>query len=303
MLRDPERARVSGPALFRVALGSGEVRWARGTAANGPSALLPREFSLDAILARSGPEAAAALAAPAETPLDGPCRVLAPIESQEVWAAGVTYIRSRDARLAESSGQTAYDRAYTAERPELFFKSAAWRVRGPGDPIGVRRDSTWDVPEPELALVLAADMTIVGYVLADDVSSREIEGENVLYLPQAKTFDGACAVGPCIVPAAAIAPPFGLLLEIRRAGELVFEGATSTDRMAKSLEHLAGYLGRALSFPSGAILLTGTGVVPEPPYTLLPGDEVRISSEELGTLVNVAEAVGGVGPTGTPRDQ
>ena len=293
---------MSGHALFRVALPSGEVCWARGTPEDGPRALLPAGFSLDAVLGRSGPEATGALAAPAETPLDGPVRVLAPVEGQEVWAAGVTYLRSRDARLAESAGQTAYDRVYTADRPELFFKAAGWRVRGPGDPIGVRRDSTWDVPEPELGLVLAADMTIVGYVLADDVSSRDIEGQNLLYLPQAKTFDGSCALGPCIVPATAAAPPFGLRLEIQRAGERVFEGATSTSRMARTLEDLAGYLGRALAFPVGAILLTGTGVVPEPPFTLLPGDEVRISADGLGALVNVAEAVGSGVSAGQSRN-
>lgn len=283
---------MSDAALFRVALSSGEVRWARGTPDGGPVALLPAGFRLDAALGRSGPEAAIALATPATASIDQAARVLAPVEGQEVWAAGVTYLRSRDARLAESAGQTAYDRVYAAERPELFFKAAGWRVRGPGDPIGVRRDSTWDVPEPELALVLAADFAIVGYLLGNDVSSRDLEGQNLLYLPQAKSYDGSCALGPCIVPATAIAPPFDLRLEVRRAGARVFEGTASTSRMARTLEDLAGHLGRAIGFPVGAILLTGTGIVPEPPFTLLPGDEVRIAADGLGTLVNVAEAVG-----------
>jgi len=210
-----------------------------------------------------------------------------------VWAAGVTYAASRTARNDESKGaHDFYDKVYDAERPELFFKAAPGRVRGPGDRIGVREDSGWDVPEPELALVCDAHGEIAGFTIGNDVSSRSIEGENALYLPQAKVYDGACALGPCIVPARSASPPFEIALEIGRRGDVVFSGRTSTAEMRRSFEELAAALGSALSLPVGAILLTGTGIVPDADVTLLPGDVVRISIEGLGSLHNVVELVG-----------
>jgi 2-dehydro-3-deoxy-D-arabinonate dehydratase len=217
---------------------------------------------------------------------------LAPVESQEIWAAGVTYRRSRDARIEESVEPSPYDRVYESERPELFHKSPGWRAVGDGAPIGVRADSEWNVPEPELALVLDASMEIVGYTIGNDVSSRTIEGENTLYLPQAKTYDRSCAIGPAIIPASSITPPLGIGMEIVRDEETVYDGNTSTEAIARSFDDLTSHLGRALSFPVGAVLLTGTGIVPDPPFTLLPGDEVRISIDGLGTLANPVVRVG-----------
>jgi 2-dehydro-3-deoxy-D-arabinonate dehydratase len=229
------------------------------------------------------------------SPADGSAegsRILAPIDDQEVWAAGVTYLRSRDARIEESAEPTVYDRVYDAARPELFFKSVAWRVRGPGEPIGVRADSPWNVPEPELALVVAADGQIAGYTIGNDVSSRTIEGENPLYLPQAKVYDGACALGPAIVPADAVEPPFGIRLAIDRGGSTMVDETTTSDRLRRSFDELTGYLVRALSFPAGAFLLTGTGIVPAPPFSLEPGDRVTIEIAGLGRLENPVVSVG-----------
>jgi len=218
--------------------------------------------------------------------------VMAPVESQEVWAAGVTYLRSREARAEEAADATPYDLVYDAQRPELFFKSPGWRVRGPGEQIAVRADSAWNAPEPELALVLDAAMQVVGYAVGNDVSSRSIEGENPLYLPQAKVYDGACALGPCVVPASEAHPPFRISLEVLRAGAVEYRGTTSTDLMKRSFEELAGYLGRALAFPHGAILLTGTALVPDAPFTLRDGDTVRIAIDGLGVLANPVATVG-----------
>jgi 2-dehydro-3-deoxy-D-arabinonate dehydratase len=277
-------------ALFRVRLPNGQVRLARGDADRGPEALLSADITLDAALSSGDDLAPLLTRADADVP-DG-FVVLAPVESQEVWAAGVTYERSRVARIEESVSPDPYDLVYVAERPELFFKSPGWRVRGPGEPIGVRADSEWNVPEPELALVVAADGSIVGYTIGNDVSSRSIEGQNTLYLPQAKVYDGACALGPCIVPATAAEPPFDIAIEIRRAGATVFAGRTSTAEMRRPFGDLTRYLAAALSLPVGAILLTGTGVVPEADVTLLPGDAVRIAIGSLGALENVVELVG-----------
>src|SRR6266581_3004535 len=216
----------------------------------------------------------------------------APIGSQEVWAAGVTYVRSREARMQETHTPDVYDRVYEAERPELFLKATPSRVVGPGKPVGIRADSTWDVPEPELVLVLNSQLEIVGFTAGNDVSSRSIEGENPLYLPQAKIYDGACALGPCIVPASAVDPPFAITLRILRAGAVAFEGTTSTERMKRRFEELADHLGRALAFPAGAFLLTGTGIVPDAPFTLEAGDVVRIEIEGLGVLENPVATVG-----------
>ena len=181
---------------------------------------------------------------------------------------------------------------YVADRPELFFKAPAWRVRGPGESIGVRADSEWNVPEPELGIVVASDGSIAGFVIGNDVSSRSIEGENPLYLPQAKVYDQSCALGPCLVPVDQVALPLGIHLAIERAGSTAFIGETSTAEITRSLADMVEHLVRALAIPDGAILLTGTGIVPAAPFTLLPGDVVRIEIDGLGALVNPVVHVG-----------
>jgi len=213
--------------------------------------------------------------------------LLAPIDGQEVWACGVTYLRSKVARMEESNqGGDFYDQVYEAMRPEIFFKASPSRVVGPGQPIRIRRDSTWNVPEPELALVLSSSGVIVGYTIGNDVSSRSIEGENPLYLPQAKVYDGSCALGPSIVLADGQPMTRAIKLTITRDGTTVFSGETSTARMRRSVEELAAYLFRELTFASGAFLLTGTGIVPADDFTLASGDLVRITIEGIGTLEN-----------------
>ena len=216
--------------------------------------------------------------------------LLAPVDGRmEVWAAGVTYERSRTARMAESE-QSAdiYDRVYAAERPELFFKSAAWRVSGPGQPVSVRADSTIDVPEPELAVVLNAAGAVAGYTICNDMSSRSIEGENPLYLPQAKIYLGGCAVGPWIVPAWEVPDPYALTIEltIARDGSTAWEGSASTAALHRKIDELAAYLFREDEFPAGVILSTGTSLVPDLPFTLEAGDEVRIRISGIGELAN-----------------
>jgi 2-dehydro-3-deoxy-D-arabinonate dehydratase len=209
--------------------------------------------------------------------------LLAPIEPwQEVWASGVTYLRSRDARQAESETGDIYARVYVAERPELFMKAIGWRVMGPEDPIRVRPDSTWNVPEPELTLVINARQEIMGYVAGNDVSSRSIEGANPLYLPQAKVYAGSCALGPGIVLVDADAMrDLPIALEILRGGAQVFHGETATTQMKRSFEELVDTLFRELPFPHGAFLMTGTGIVPPDDFTLSVGDSVRIGVGQL----------------------
>jgi 2-dehydro-3-deoxy-D-arabinonate dehydratase len=217
--------------------------------------------------------------------------LLAPVDAQEVWACGVTYLRSKVARMEESDqGGDFYDQVYEAARPEIFFKAPAERVVGPGKPIRTRRDSNWDVPEPELALVLSSAGVIVGYTIGNDVSSRSIEGENPLYLPQAKVYDGSCALGPSIL--LADGPPVNrnIALTITRDGEIVFNGETSTSRLRRTFDELAAYLFQELTFKKGVVLLTGTGIVPFDEFTLTSGDLVSITIEGIGTLENpVAE--------------
>jgi 2-dehydro-3-deoxy-D-arabinonate dehydratase len=216
--------------------------------------------------------------------------LLAPLDGRmEVWAAGVTYRRSRQARMAESERSAdVYEQVYDAPRPELFFKSAAWRVRGDGEPVAVRADSTWDVPEPELALVLTPDGTVAGYTVCNDVSSRSIEGENPLYLPQAKTYLGGCAAGPGIRPAADVPDPYalGIGMTIARGGDMVWSGTASTAELHRRLGELVDYLFRAESFPDGVVLSTGTCLVPDPPFTLTAGDTVTITIDGVGVLTN-----------------
>lgn len=216
-------------------------------------------------------------------------RLLAPIDAQEVWGAGVTYERSKVARQEESeSGGSFYDLVYRADRPELFFKATPSRVVGPGQAIRVRRDTAWCVPEPELALVLAPDLRLVGFTVGNDVSARDIEGRNPLYLPQAKVYDACCALGPFITTADAMPPEneIGISLVVRREGGNVCEGSTSTARLARRFAELVGWLGRDNLFPDGVVLLTGTGIVPPDEFTLKAGDEVQITIDGIGTLTN-----------------
>jgi len=219
-----------------------------------------------------------------------PTQLMAPIGRQEVWAAGVTYLRSRDARMEESKKAGAdnfYDRVYDAERPELFFKSTAERVVGPGAPVRIRRDSTWNVPEPELTLFITSAGQIVGYTCGNDMSSRSIEGENPLYLPQAKTYDGSAALGPCLyVPEQPIDPDTLMHLTIERADETVFSGDLMISQMKRQHTELVSFLYRECSFPNGCFLMTGTGLVPPDSFTLQPGDQVNISIDGIGTLSN-----------------
>jgi 2-dehydro-3-deoxy-D-arabinonate dehydratase len=215
--------------------------------------------------------------------------LLPPLDDQEVWAAGVTYKRSRAARMEESvSSATVYDRVYSADRPELFFKSPAYKVVGPDKPVRIRRDSSWNVPEPELALVIDRRMQIVGYTIGNDMSSRDIEGENPLYLPQAKVYDGACAIGPWITLAAAMPPreETEIRMAVIRGGKIAFEGRTTAGELNRTFESLVEYLGRDQTFRYGVVLLTGTGIVPDKDFTLQPGDMVNISIAGIGTLAN-----------------
>lgn len=213
----------------------------------------------------------------------------APIDQQEVWAAGVTYKRSQSARMEESEAAAdCYDRVYASPRPEIFFKASPHRVSGQGQPLRIRYDAKWNVPEPELALVLNSHLRIVGYTIGNDMSSRDIEGENPLYLPQAKVYNQCCGLGPWIAlePAAPPAAEMGIRLQILRGVKVVFQGATTVGHMARSLTELVEWLGRDNSFPHGAFLLTGTGVVPDKDFTLHPGDLVRIEIDHIGILEN-----------------
>ena len=217
----------------------------------------------------------------------------APIGSQEVWAAGVTYFRSRNARMEESKdagGGSFYDRVYSAERPELFFKAAASRVVGPERPVRIRRDASWSVPEPELTLAVNQHGRIIGYTVGNDMSSRDIEGENPLYLPQAKVYDGSCALGPCVLISSETLPSSSAIqIEIVREGRAEFSGMTTLAEMKRTAQVLVDYLYRECSFPAGCYLMTGTGIIPPDSFTLQRGDEIRISIEGIGKLVNRVE--------------
>jgi 2-dehydro-3-deoxy-D-arabinonate dehydratase len=225
-------------------------------------------------------------------PVQPPARedILAPIGTQEVWAAGVTYERSREGRREESKESGAavfYSKVYDAERPELFFKAAGWRAIGPDAKIRVRKDAGWSVPEPELVLAINADRQIIGYTLGNDVSSRDIEGENPLYLPQAKVYDGSCAVGPAIwVTNQPLDLNVEMTLTVERSGQPTFKGSVPLSRIRRPFTELVEYLFRELDFPVGAFLFTGTGIVPPNDFTLLSGDLVRIAAEPVGELAN-----------------
>ncbi len=225
------------------------------------------------------------------TQAPSPNDLLPPIGSQEVWAAGVTYYRSRDARMEESKsagGGDFYDRVYSAARPELFFKATPHRVVGPGAKVAIRSDASWSVPEPELVLFITPGGQIAGYTIGNDMSSRDIEGENPLYLPQAKVYDRSCALGPCLlISDDALPPSTGITIEIRREGKVVFSGATTLKEMKRQPEELARYLYHSSSFPSGCFLFTGTGIVPPDSFTLRAGDEISITILPIGTLSNL----------------
>jgi len=214
----------------------------------------------------------------------------APIGSQEVWAAGVTYLRSRDARMEESKatgGADFYDKVYMAERPELFFKALPRRVAAHGEEVFIRKDSTWNVPEPELTLYINSGGTIQGYTIGNDMSSRSIEGENPLYLPQAKVYERSAALGPCLfIPEKPIPPETRISIIIKREEKVMFEDEIQVSRMKRSLPELASFLYRECLFPDGCFLMTGTGMVPPPDFTLHRGDDVEISIEGIGVLKN-----------------
>ena len=214
---------------------------------------------------------------------------LAPVERQEVWAAGVTYLRSKTARMEESDfSASAYDLVYEADRPEIFFKSLPEKVVAPNEPVGIRADAKWSVPEPELALVLNSRGQVVGCTIGNDMSSRDIEGENLLYLPQAKVYDRSCAIGPWLILGASEEAIRAWIIGVKiiRANETVFAGETSLSNLKRSFDELAGYLCRSQTFAHGAILLTGTGVVPPDDFTLAAGDLIRIDISGIGTLEN-----------------
>ena len=240
---------------------------------------LPQGFNLSLLLTMQRAGINALLRAlPGTQSADGP--LLPPIEAdQEVWASGVTYLRSRDARKAESAVGDVYQKVYEAERPELFMKAVGWRVVGSGTPVRIRTDSRWNVPEPELVLVMNQWQEIVGFTLGNDMSSRDIEGENPLYLPQAKIYNGSCALGPGVI----IAEPdelrsLPITIDILRDEKAAFHGETSITNMKRKFEELVGYLFKELEFPEGVFLMTGTGIVPPDTFTLQPGDVVRIST-------------------------
>jgi 2-dehydro-3-deoxy-D-arabinonate dehydratase len=244
------------------------------------------------------PELAAQLAVLAKQALPryspGDVRLLTPVEGQEVWAVGVTYLRSKTARMDESEfSATAYDKVYEAPRPELFFKSLPEKVVGPGETVGIRSDSKWNVPEPELTFVINSRGGLAGFTIGNDMSSRDIEGENLLYLPQAKIYEKSCAVGPVVAVGMteAEARLWKIRITIERKGEQVFNGETSVGQIKRSFSELVEYLFRSQRFPHGAVLLTGTGIVPPDTFTLQPNDKVAISISGIGTLENAVTVV------------
>ena len=239
-------------------------------------------------------EKAAALLADSGSAAEGKAiltaQLLPPIGTQEVWASGVTYLRSRQARMEESEaagGGDFYDRVYAADRPELFFKAPHYRTVGPEQSVRIRKDSRWNVPEPELALFATTSGRIVGYSIGNDMSSRDIEGENPLYLPQAKSYDGATALGPCLyVPEGPLPSSTSIRMTVERAGGAVFSGTTSLDQMKRTPGELTAYLYRELTFPVGCLLFTGTGVIPPDDFTLRSGDRITIEIPPIGSLTN-----------------
>jgi len=275
--------------LCKLQLETAEVRL--GLVADDHAQLLTGLNSLSELLHSDDPAAVASNLVDEEAgklPLED-VTLLAPIDDQEVWAAGVTYKRSQEARERESEGAARfYDLVYSSPRPELFFKANPSRVVGPGGRVHIRRDSKWSVPEPELALVISPQLRIVGYTIGNDMSARDIEGENPLYLPQAKVYNNCCALGPVITLAESI-PPLDrvtIRLTIERNGARVFDGATQLSAMARPLEDLVSWLGRETCFPNGVVLLTGTGIVPPDNFSLSVGDHIIIDITGIGRLTN-----------------
>lgn len=271
-------------------------RTSRGCVAEDANAFYPIDgVSWDSLVTRDDLESylkqiPSKIPALAHNPLSDPNSLLAPIGSQEVWAAGVTYYRSRNARMEESKsagGGDFYDRVYHAERPELFFKSTPNRVVGHQGKVAIRQDASWSVPEPELTLLVSPKAKIVGYTIGNDMSSRDIEGENPLYLPQAKVYDRSCSLGPGVLIASGPLPSStAIQIEILRASQNVFSGSTDLSQLKRDPATLVSYLYRNNVFPNGCFLMTGTGIVPPDSFTLQLGDEVRITIEPIGTLVN-----------------
>jgi len=282
----------SRPALWKLLI-DGEIRLASGPPDEGPQQVLATR-DLDALIGAGASAITEAISEPAG-PVPAGHRVLAPLGSQPVWASGVTYERSRAARNAESATPDVYDLVYDAERPELFCKAMPGTSRGPGETVGIRVDSTWDVPEPELTLVVDAGGTIAAFTCGNDMSSRTIEGENPLYLPQAKVYDLSCAVGPCLVPAGDLdIAELTISLTIEREGQTAFEESISGAAIHRDLPDLATWLYRANSFPTGAFLMTGTGIVPPEDFTLAAGDLVTVAITGVGSLTNPVVEVGSV---------
>ncbi|MCA9122321.1 MAG: fumarylacetoacetate hydrolase family protein [Planctomycetaceae bacterium] len=255
-----------------------------------PLALNDEYASLTDILEAEAPGQIASelMSSGQQLPLAG-VKLLPPIDAQEVWAAGVTYTRSKTARMEESeAAASCYDRVYASPRPELFMKATPHRVSGPGQALRIREDAEWNVPEPELTLVMNTRMQLVGFTIGNDMSSRDIEGDNPLYLPQAKVYNQCAGLGPWITLATAMPPrnEIGIALAIRRDGQVVFDGQTGIDQLARTFEELIGWLARDNSFPTGVMLMTGTGIVPDSDFTLHPGDLVDITIDGIGTLSN-----------------
>lgn len=279
---------MSAPALWRLQVGD-TVRLAAGPPDEGPRRLLSPDVHLDDLLAKGGEALHEALQGSTDGPVvPGEARVLCPLEGQEVWASGVTFERSRTARNEEAGAVDFYDRVYAAERPELFGKAGVGRSRGPEEPVTIRADSGWDVPEPELGVVADAGGRIVAYTVGNDMSSRSIEAENPLYLPQAKVYAGSCAVGPCLLPVADAAPvgELEIRLVIERDGTEMYADQVSVSTMHRELDELVDWLFRGQDFPVGVVLLTGTSIVPPLEFTLHEGDVVTVAIPGVGRLRN-----------------
>jgi 2-dehydro-3-deoxy-D-arabinonate dehydratase len=280
--------------LWRVQA-AGEIRLARGDTEQGPQDLLLPAVTVASLLADPGRPLQDLASLPASGPVPGAAVILAPLDLQPVWAAGVTFPRSREARREEAiDGGDVYDRVFSASRPELFTKAAAGAAIGPGDQLGIRADSDWDVPEPELGVVAGPDGELEALVLGNDMSSRSIEGANPLYLPQAKVYDRSCGIGPCLVPVS-LAPPWQQIrieLRITRAGRMLYEDGMSLATMQRTPGELLRWLFAAQSFPHGVALLTGTSLVPPGDFTLRDGDVVTVSAAALGTLENRVITIG-----------
>lgn len=275
-------------ALWRVVCGE-DVRLAAGAVDTGPQELLPAGLTIGGLLAAGADAVAdAALGQLPAAPLTQPWTALAPADGQEIWAAGVTFERSREARVEESGDGDVYDRVYEADRPELFLKATDRTLRGPGAELCIRPDSSWDVPEPELCVAVDAAGGIAGYTIGNDMSSRSIEGDNPLYIPQAKIYDASCGLGPCLVAPAEAGPVADMLirLQIVRDGVTAFSGEAELRTMRRAPDELVDWLRRAQTFPRGVFLCTGTSIVPGPELTLRPGDRVTISITGLGQLIN-----------------